>query len=289
MAITGVDPFSESMGLYEVDLETGENRRLGGALLASGFTLMPALSPDGSTLAVLHKGAAGRLLETRVCLVDLGTGEARAVGEPHDLAFPSWLPDGKGLVLLLREVADPSDVAGPRTATIARMDLEGRLTRIREGGMPVLLNDGKTILFQDTKARTWQACGLDGGDPRPYAGGLPGYGFPSPAPDGKRIIMMRFRQGVAPEPTILPIGGSDGKPALTDRGSGRHRPGVEGGTERRHGRDATPGVRVDRQIRRPRHVRPREGVPRWPGRRRGRGAGHGGRLRRRSPGCSWAR
>jgi hypothetical protein len=218
VAITGVDPLSGNMGLYEVDLKTGENRRLGGELLASGFTLMPALSPDGKTLAVLHKGMTGRLLDTQVCLVDLATGEAKAVGEPRDMAFPSWLPDGKGLVLLHREAADPSDLTEPRTATIARMDLDGRLTKIREGGEPVLLNDGKTILFEDTRARTWQTCGLDGGDVKPYADGLSGYGFPSPAPDGERIVMMHFRQGIAPEPTILPIGGSDGKPALTAPG-----------------------------------------------------------------------
>ncbi len=137
------------------------------------------------------------------------------MGEPRDMAFLSWLPDGKGLVLLHREVADPSDVTSPRTDTIARMDLGGRLTKIREGSSPVLLNDGKTILFQDTKSHTWQTCGLDGGDTKPYAGGLSGYGFPSPAPDGRRILMMHVRQGLAPEPTILPIGGSEGKPAFT--------------------------------------------------------------------------
>ena len=218
VAVTGTAPFSGSMGLYEVDLKTGQNRRLGGRLLADGFTLMPALSPDGKTLAVLHKGTTGRLLETQVCLVDLETGEARAVGEPRDMAFPSWLPDGKGLVILHREAANPPDPASPRTATIARMDLDGRLTRIREGNLPVLLNDGKTILFQDTKTRAWQTCGLDGGDPRPYAGGLLGYGFPSPAPDGRRILMMHFRQGSAPEPTILTIGEAEGKPAMTAPG-----------------------------------------------------------------------
>jgi WD40-like Beta Propeller Repeat len=84
--------------------------------------------------------------------------------------------------------------------------------------MPVLLNDGKTILFEDTKNRTGQTCGLDGGDLKPYAGGLTSYGFPSPAPDGKRIIMMHFRQGSAPEPTVFTIGEKDGKPALTAPG-----------------------------------------------------------------------
>ena len=179
---------------------------------------MPALSPDGRTLAVLHLGTTGRLLESQVCLVDLETGKARELGKPQDMAFPSWPPDGKGLLLLHREVADASDLNSPRTDTIARMDLEGRITKIREGSMPVLLNDGKTILFKDNNDRTWRTCGLDGGDVKPYAGGMAGFGFPAPAPDGRRIIMMHFRQGTAPEPTILPIGGSEGKPAITSPG-----------------------------------------------------------------------
>ncbi len=218
MAISGVDPFAGVFGLYEVDLKTGENRRLGGERLASGFTLMPALSPDGKTLAVLHKGSEGRILDMQVCLVDLESGEARPLGKLGDMAFLSWLPDGKGLVLLVRVVADPSDVTSPRTDTIARMDMDGRITKIREGSSPVLLNDGRTILFQDTKSRTWQTCRLDGGDAKPFAGGLAGYGFPSLAPDGKRILMMHFRQGQAPEPTILPIGEGSGRPAITAPG-----------------------------------------------------------------------
>jgi hypothetical protein len=80
------------------------------------------------------------------------------------------------------------------------------------------LNDGKTIQFEDVMSRTWQTCGRDRGDSRPSAGRLSGHVSPSLAPDGPRIIMMRFRQGRAPEPEILPIGGSDGKPAVTAPG-----------------------------------------------------------------------
>jgi hypothetical protein len=27
--------------------------------------------------------------------------------------------------------------------------------------MPVLLNDGETVLFEETRTRTWQTCGLN--------------------------------------------------------------------------------------------------------------------------------
>lgn len=218
VVISGVDAVAGVMGLYEVNLKTGENRQLGGELLASGFTLMPTLSPDGQTLAVLHKGATGRILESQLCLVDLKTGAARPLGEQRDMAFPSWLPDGKGLILLDRESANPSDVSSATIETVARMDLEGRITKIRQGSRPVLLNDGKTILFEDTKSRTWNTCDLYGGNAKLFAGGLLGYGFPSPAPDGKRIIMMRFRPGTAPVPMILPLGESKGEPAVKAQG-----------------------------------------------------------------------
>jgi hypothetical protein len=218
VVVLGSDALEGVMGLYEVDLKTGENRQLGGELLASGSSLMPVLSPDGNRLAVLHKGASGGILDVQVCLVDLKTGDARPLGKPHDVAFPSWLPDGKGLLLLARERINPSDPAGAKTDAIARMGMDGRLTKIREGSSPVLLNDGATILFQDTKTHTWQTCGLDGGDAKPFAGGLAGHGFPSPAPDGKRILMMRFRPDAAPEPLVLPIGKDQGKPAATAPG-----------------------------------------------------------------------
>jgi Tol biopolymer transport system component len=214
VVVSGLNALAGAMGLYEVNLKTGENRQLGGELLASGFTLMPALSPDGQTLAVLHNGASERILQTQLCLVDLRTGSARRLGKPHDMAFVSWLPDGKGLIVTVRESPDPADPSVPKTATIARMDLQGQTTKIRPGTFPLLLNDGKTILFEDTTSRTWNTCDLDGGNAKLYAGGLAGHGFPSPAPDGKRIIMMHFQSGGAPVPVILPLGESKGEPAV---------------------------------------------------------------------------
>jgi hypothetical protein len=129
VAVTGLDVVDGTLGLYEVNLSTGENRRLGGELLASGMSLMPALSPDGTTLAVLHKGPEVGLLETRVCLVNLATGEARALGEPADMAFLSWFPDSKALLLLHREAIDPANLPSPRTESIARMDMDGAAIR----------------------------------------------------------------------------------------------------------------------------------------------------------------
>jgi hypothetical protein len=217
--VTGLAPEGGALGLYEVDLRTGANRRLGGELLAGGFTLSPALSPDGRTAAVLHQGASQRLLETQVCLVDLGTGDAKPLGNPRDFGPVSWLPDGRGLLTVDRKDVGASK---PPLSTISRLDLDGRLTPLREGSSPVVLGDGKTVLFEDAGSRTWQTCDLGGGDVKPYAGGMNGHTFPAPSPDGRRLLMMHFRQSQAPEPMVFRRGENEGKPATTAPGLWAH-------------------------------------------------------------------
>ncbi len=215
VVVTGVDTMTGVMGLHEIDLKTGEDRRLGGDLLAAGFSLFPSLSPDGKTVAVLHKGATGRILEVQICLVDLASGDARTVGEPRDTGPLSWFPDGKALLIVDRKNVEMSK---PPLNTICRMGLDGEVKPLLKGSSPVILGDGKTILFQDQESRTWKTCNLEGGDIMVYANGMEGHGFPAPSPDGKRLLMMHFRQGQAPEPLIFAIGQVEGKPATTALG-----------------------------------------------------------------------
>ncbi len=191
-----------ALGLFEVDLGTGENRRLGGKLLESGYALGPAASPDGKSLAVMHKAGTEGLLEFRVALIDLASGEGRHLGEPLDGAFLSWLPDGKGLVLLRREAG---------AGTVTRMDLDGRLAPIVKGDSPVVLEEARAILFQE--GDLWRTCDLAGKNAKLLGDGLKGHGFPSPAPDGKRLLMMRFRPNQAPEPVVVSLSGQEIQPA----------------------------------------------------------------------------
>ena len=215
VVVTGVDTTAGIMGLYQIDLKAGTNRQLGGDLLASGYSLFPRLSPDGKTVAVLHKGASGQILELQVCLVDLATGAAKPLGEPRDTGPLSWLPDGKGLIITDRK---PIDVSKPAISTICRLDLDGRLTKLCAGGSPVVLDEEKRILFEDQATRLWQTCDLEGGDVKLYADGMKGCAFPAPSPDGKKLLMMHFRAGQAPEPLIFPLGQTAGKPATTAPG-----------------------------------------------------------------------
>ena len=84
------------------------------------------------------------------CLVDLATGDARPVGRPREFGSPSWLPDGKGILIVDRKSIDPSK---PSISMICRMDLDGRLTALCEGSIPVLLGDRKRILFEEQTSR----------------------------------------------------------------------------------------------------------------------------------------
>ena len=216
--------------------------------------MFPALSPDGTTLAVQHNGMRGRILETQMHLIDLATNKARPIGEPHDMAFASWLPDGSGLVLTVRR---PGATPDTTIEGIARMDLDGRVTPIRDGDMPTLVGDGRTILYRDHDSRLWRTCGLDGKDDKPYADGLPGYAFPALSPDGRRLVMMGVGPGQAPMPTLFKLGESAGRPLTKGPGLWgwpAWRVGVRGGRDfdlanpRIRADDHTPGPDVNRRL-----------------------------------------
>ena len=89
------------------------------------------------------------------------------------------------------------------------MDLEGTLTKIRKGDCPVLLPDGKTILF-DRKDNEWWTCDLKGQHTEPYAEGMPEVRSPSPSPDGKRVIWMLLSD--RPIPCVGKLGSAKLKP-----------------------------------------------------------------------------
>jgi hypothetical protein len=148
----------------------------------------------------------------------LNSGKASPLGKPADMAFLSWPSDGRGLLLLKRDSADPSNLKLPTTNSLTRLGMDGQTTHLLEGAMPVVLNDGKTVLFKGAHGEGWQTCDLAGKSVRPFANGLANCGFPSPGPDGKRILWMHFLRGAAPVPTVIAIGESSGKPVVESPG-----------------------------------------------------------------------
>lgn len=173
-------------GLLELDLRTRRSRRLGGAALARGQCLSPAMSPDGRTLAVLH--AAPGAPRGQVHLVDVAAGTSRPLGPPLVGAGLAWLPDGERLVLVTRE--DPG--AAERLVVL---DRAGGLTPLRAGSAPLPLPDGR-LLFLDVEAGLWRTCDALGADARTFHDGLRGLGSPALSPDGARAVFVaRLTEG----------------------------------------------------------------------------------------------
>lgn len=204
VSVTGPDG---SIRPVEVDFVTGGNRPLGGEALGPGQAMFPTAAPDGRTVAVSLVGGGPSVLDFQLVLIDLATDAVTKVGEPMDHAFVSWLPKSDGLVLLRRF----GDANAEKKHVIGRLSLTGEWTPIIEGDHPVLLADGKTILFLDAK-RKWNTCGLNGRNVKPFGDGFDGYFAPSPAPDGKRLVMMHVEDGT-PRPVIVDLATKKVRPA----------------------------------------------------------------------------
>lgn len=199
--ISGQIPDYGSLGIFEIDLNTGQHRHLGGRELEFGITMFPTLSPNGLELAVIHLDPASGPVSSQVYLIDIASGRSRAIGKPLDTGHLSWLPSGDGLVLVSRE---HKAIDLPAVSTICRMNFEGNLTEIRPGDFPVVLPDSR-ILFRDSEDDLWKTCDLQGQDVEFVGDGLKSFSFPAPSPDGQCMIMLKFGAATCPQPHLIDI------------------------------------------------------------------------------------
>ena len=207
--------YEGSIGLFQVDLQTSGISRLA-AELNDAWILNAVISPDGKTLASAGRiGDEAELLTTQLLLIDIESGQVRKLGQPLDTAFISWLPDASGLVLITRKYPDPNSAS---IDTIARMDMDGNVTPIRGGKMPLVLYPHKRILFRDNEDQKWKVCDLDGEVVAVIGDGLRDFTTPTASPDGGRVIMMRQGGSAGPRPHIVDV--STGNSTPINVGSG---------------------------------------------------------------------
>jgi hypothetical protein len=214
VVVSGVDITGGPTRPYILDLKTGENQPLGGALLDRGMCIFESLSPDAKHLACGRLGANKDMLKSDVVVIDLASGDARFIGKPMDVGAVYWTPDGR-LLLLRRETRDMN---GFSKCFVSIMDLDGNVTDLRRGDQVTPLADNRRILFEDEQTRLWHTCDYQGLNDSLFGDGLAHYGFPSPAPDGKRILMIHFIEGGTPIPTVIPIDQSSGTPLTEEPG-----------------------------------------------------------------------
>ncbi len=192
--VSGSDIDYAGLAIYEINLSTGENRRLGYGTIPSGLPMMLALSCDGTRLAMAMFSPS---LKSQVYVMDLKSEKAHKLGVPMDTAYLAWLKDGNGLVLVRRKSISMDQ---PSESSVARMDLKGNVRILVAGGNPVLVPGRDRILFQ--QGDVWKTCSLEGKNVELYAGGMKGYGFPAISANGKRLVWMRFDKGQLPQPVL---------------------------------------------------------------------------------------
>ncbi len=174
------------MCVREVDLQNGSNRFLGDFSRGS-MVFSPVVSHDGKTLALVQMLQGPLLMDTQAILIDIKSNVATKLGEPQGLFGLSWLPDDKGLIVGRRITRGKTE---PSIETLCKMDLDGKLTEIRDGKNPLVLSDGNSILFED-KSRAWHICDMDGKILKDITSGKLHYEFQSLNPKGDKVLGVR--------------------------------------------------------------------------------------------------
>ncbi len=223
--VAGEDHDMGGYVLAEIDLRTGENRRLCVEPLFGHMIAMPRLSNDGTRLAMVAssmdpgtthlKDAVANMLAFQVCVVDIESDSLSRIGEARDQAFVSWLPGDKELLLLVREGGNSDRQTGH---TICRMTLDGKVTPILEGDWPLLIPPGKTFLFRNLEDDLWYIADTDVQNVRRIGDGLPRHGFPAVSPRGDRAVIMRYGGDDGPVPVLVSLPGGSSTPMNLGKG-----------------------------------------------------------------------
>jgi hypothetical protein len=213
--------FRGENGVFEIELDSGENRTIIGPVEpGSGSLHMPSLSPDNRMMAVLGR-FSGNAHENQVCLIDIHAGKIQKLGTDLSIDRLSWLPDGKGLLVS----SSPVDKSGKRgKTTICRLGLDGRLTELFQGWCPVTLGATSRMLFDyfGGEYDQWTLCDFDGRRPQRLGNGYKDYLFPSSSPDGKQVLMIRLGENQETSPIIVDVASGESKLVPAPRGSWAH-------------------------------------------------------------------
>jgi hypothetical protein len=176
---------SGQRNLWEIDLKTGENRRVSG-MMECNFVETPTLSPDGRTVAVVNKRDPSDLSENEIVLLDVASGAVRHVRQPFHVGRIQWHPDGVSLLATKSSMVDRKP-----DVDVGRLVLEdASFTKICDRGDHVYLPDRRSILAARLQTNAWSLCDLDGQNITQFGNGMVDYFGPTVSPDGKRLLMV---------------------------------------------------------------------------------------------------
>ncbi len=197
----------DRMGLGRFDLAGGKYSDFESRppdAVASGIL---ELSPSGDKIVtVLIK--TGDDLGSRICIINMADGSSSVIGNSKDLDYPGWLPDGDGFIVV--RYKDPAYRGGSQPEIICRLALDGAVTELFEGSMPLVLRKTRRILYQEKNTRLWHICDLDGKNSALFGDGFDGHDSPVVSPDESKIVFMKKRFGKPSHPYLFTLGKTSG-------------------------------------------------------------------------------
>jgi hypothetical protein len=206
--VAGLDLASGNLTLFSIELTSGECQRVGDEVLNHGNWLNPVVSPSGDFLAASQLWV-GEGMKSQIHVIDLKSGQSKPVGSTMDHAMLNWHPQGDSLICMVREPG-PND---SEIASLCKVTLDGKVTKLCRGRFPEVLPQERRILFEDDddKERPFKTCDLDGQDIQVFGNGFKGFGFASASPDG-RLIMIKFSKTAGPQPCLVDMKSYEVKP-----------------------------------------------------------------------------
>ena len=195
--------FSAAGYVWIMDTQTGDIRRLSDA---DDFEYMPAISPDGSSVAYISFAQSGDEYGFgRLMVADLGGGKPRELLAEvnEDYILPKWSADGS-MIAVIREVDRRKGIEAvfgwtpaatgafyEVASATAFNDFANLFIYARSVGFDAA---GEKLLFSYPRSRTetvLAAADLDGGTSRTLAVGTSEVGGITPAPDLKHLALTR--------------------------------------------------------------------------------------------------
>ena len=173
-------PSDESMPLVNVELKIAETEGGTSKLLTqTGAPFVnPRWSPDGQEIAFINaKIGEQRIVETKLCVVSVITGEVRTLADSELYMNLAWSPDGTMLAYLGMKNQgkgfDPDGLEGDVYVIPAAGGAPKRITNTPENEMKIAWTpDGKQITFE-SHGETWIASVGEGGPSKLKRGYIP--------------------------------------------------------------------------------------------------------------------
>jgi hypothetical protein len=162
---------------------------------AAQFETFPALSPDGTQVAISERASGTWGLS----VIDLARGTRARLAVGERVSTPSWAPDGRSILFS----STPSGAVDP---IIQRVWLDGSPSQSLESGLRPVSRDGVRYFFERLRKNDFDLLvgRLDRTAPTGiFVGGAPADVAARPSPDGRLVAYMSMPSITVGNPEVV--------------------------------------------------------------------------------------